>query len=83
MIIFPCDLKSLFCFAAGIVIEDKNWPPFFPIIHHNIANEIPIHLQRLQYFAFATLLGIYLLYFVNVVGIFYLVFEALSFSLSC
>ncbi|MCD7467687.1 hypothetical protein HAX54_005252 [Datura stramonium] len=26
---------------AGIVLEEKNWPPFFPIIHHDIANEIP------------------------------------------
>uniref|UniRef100_A0A7N0SWN0 Secretory carrier-associated membrane protein n=1 Tax=Kalanchoe fedtschenkoi TaxID=63787 RepID=A0A7N0SWN0_KALFE len=43
---------------AGIVIEEKNWPPFFPIIHHDIANEIPIHLQRLQYVAFTTLLGL-------------------------
>ncbi|KAE8656556.1 Secretory carrier 3 isoform 2 [Hibiscus syriacus] len=33
---------------AGIVVEEKNWPPFFAIIHHDIANEIPIHLQRLQ-----------------------------------
>ncbi|KAL0442780.1 UNVERIFIED_CONTAM: Secretory carrier-associated membrane protein 1 [Sesamum latifolium] len=33
---------------AGIVLEEKNWPPFFPIIHHDIANEIPIHLQKLQ-----------------------------------
>lgn len=46
-----------FTFAAGIVIEEKNWPPFFPIIHHDIANEIPIHVQRMQYFAFASLLG--------------------------
>ncbi|XP_049413196.1 secretory carrier-associated membrane protein 3-like isoform X3 [Solanum stenotomum] len=43
---------------AGVVIEDKNWPPFFPIIHHDIANEIPIHLQKLQYVAFTTLLGL-------------------------
>ncbi|MQM03533.1 hypothetical protein Taro_036318 [Colocasia esculenta] len=43
---------------AGIVIEEKNWPPFFPLIHHDIVNEIPIHLQRLQYFAFASLLGL-------------------------
>ncbi|XP_077243263.1 secretory carrier-associated membrane protein 1-like isoform X1 [Tasmannia lanceolata] len=43
---------------AGIVIEEKNWPAFFPIIHHDIANDIPIHLQRLQYFAFASLLGL-------------------------
>ncbi|KAE8708888.1 Secretory carrier 3 isoform 2 [Hibiscus syriacus] len=33
---------------AGIVLEEKNWPPFFPIIHHDIANDIPVHLQRLQ-----------------------------------
>ncbi|XP_039059014.1 secretory carrier-associated membrane protein 3-like [Hibiscus syriacus] len=33
---------------AGIIVEEKNWPPFFPIIHHDIASEIPIHLQRLQ-----------------------------------
>ncbi|KAL6538249.1 Secretory carrier-associated membrane protein 3 [Orobanche gracilis] len=33
---------------SGIVIEEKNWPPFFPIIHHDIATEIPIHLQRLH-----------------------------------
>ncbi|KAA8524457.1 hypothetical protein F0562_010880 [Nyssa sinensis] len=43
---------------AGIVIEEKNWPWFFPIIHHDIANEIPIHLQKLQYVAFTTLLGL-------------------------
>ncbi|KAJ6952746.1 hypothetical protein NC653_041776 [Populus alba x Populus x berolinensis] len=42
---------------AGIVIEDKNWPPFFPIIHHDIGNEIPIHLQKIQYVAFTTFLG--------------------------
>ncbi|OWM91281.1 hypothetical protein CDL15_Pgr000225 [Punica granatum] len=43
---------------AGIVLEEKNWPPFFPIIHHDIANEIPVHLQRIQYVAFATFLGV-------------------------
>ncbi|CAI0549900.1 unnamed protein product, partial [Linum tenue] len=43
---------------AGIVIEENNFPPFFPLIHHDIANEIPIHLQRIQYVAFTTLLGI-------------------------
>ncbi|KVI00963.1 SCAMP-like protein [Cynara cardunculus var. scolymus] len=42
---------------AGIVLEEKNWPPFFPIIHHDIANEIPIHLQKLQYVAFTTYLA--------------------------
>ncbi|CAI0460923.1 unnamed protein product, partial [Linum tenue] len=44
---------------AGIVIEENNFPPFFPLIHHDIANEIPIHLQRIQYVAFTTLLGMH------------------------
>ncbi|XP_073309129.1 secretory carrier-associated membrane protein 1-like isoform X1 [Primulina huaijiensis] len=43
---------------SGVVIEEKNWPPFFPIIHNDIANEIPIHLQKLQYVAFTSLLGL-------------------------
>ena len=56
---FPCNYNVNFfsCFAAGVVIEEKNWPPFFPLIHHDIANEIPIHLQRVQYVAFTTYLG--------------------------
>ncbi|KAK1388919.1 Secretory carrier-associated membrane protein [Heracleum sosnowskyi] len=45
---------------AGIVIEEKNWPPLYPIIHHDITNEIPVHLQKLQYVAFATYLGLVL-----------------------
>ncbi|OAY63216.1 Secretory carrier-associated membrane protein 1, partial [Ananas comosus] len=56
-------------FAAGIVIEEKNWPPFFPIIHHDIANEIPIHVQRMQYFAFASLLGLVLCLFWNIIAV--------------
>ncbi|OIV94424.1 hypothetical protein TanjilG_25486 [Lupinus angustifolius] len=43
---------------ADVPVDDKNWPPFFPIIHHDIANEIPVHAQRLQYSAFASWLGI-------------------------
>jgi hypothetical protein len=39
------------------VLEEKNWPPFFPIIHNDIGNEIPVHLQRTLYVAFASLLG--------------------------
>ncbi|KAF6163193.1 hypothetical protein GIB67_025057 [Kingdonia uniflora] len=54
---------------AGIVIEEKNWPPFLPIIHHDIANEIPIHLQRLQYAAFTTLLGLVVCLFWNVIAV--------------
>ncbi|TKY59329.1 putative secretory carrier-associated membrane protein 1 [Spatholobus suberectus] len=54
---------------AGIVLEEKNWPPFFPIIHHDIANEIPIHLQKLQYVAFTTLLGLMLCLLWNVIAV--------------
>ncbi|KAJ7946922.1 Secretory carrier-associated membrane protein [Quillaja saponaria] len=54
---------------AGIVLEEKNWPPFFPIIHHDIANEIPIHLQKLQYVAFTTLLGLVLCLLWNLVAV--------------
>ncbi|XP_020692091.1 secretory carrier-associated membrane protein 2 [Dendrobium catenatum] len=53
---------------AGIVIEVKNWPAFFPIIHHDIANEIPIHLQRMQYFAFASLLGLTMCLIWNIIA---------------
>nr|CAB3450774.1 unnamed protein product [Digitaria exilis] len=44
--------------SAGVPMEDKNWPPFFPIIHQDIANEIPANAQKLQYLAFASWLGI-------------------------
>ncbi|URD86483.1 hypothetical protein MUK42_33042 [Musa troglodytarum] len=40
---------------------------FFPIIHHDIASEIPVHLQRLQYLAFASLLGLTACLFWNVI----------------
>ncbi|CAM0906304.1 unnamed protein product [Alopecurus aequalis] len=54
---------------AGIVIEEKNWPPFLPLIHHDITNEIPTHLQRMQYFAFASFLGLVLCLFWNVIAV--------------
>lgn len=54
---------------AGIPADDRNWPPFFPIIHHDIANEIPVHAQRLQYLAFASWLGIVLCLVFNVVAV--------------
>ncbi|KAL3652807.1 Secretory carrier-associated membrane protein 5 [Castilleja foliolosa] len=54
---------------AGVPVNDKNWPPFFPIIHHDIANEIPVHAQRLQYLAFASWLGIVLCLVFNVIAI--------------
>ncbi|XP_010268786.1 PREDICTED: secretory carrier-associated membrane protein 3-like [Nelumbo nucifera] len=54
---------------AGIVIEEKNWPPFFPLIHHDIANEIPLHLQKLQYVAFTSLLGLFACLLWNIVAV--------------
>ncbi|CAA3026258.1 secretory carrier-associated membrane 2-like [Olea europaea subsp. europaea] len=54
---------------AGIVLEEKNWPPFFPIIHHDIANEIPIHLQKMQYVAFTTFLGLIACLLWNVIAV--------------
>jgi hypothetical protein len=45
--------------AAGVPMEEKNWPPFFPLIHHDIANEIPANVQKLQYLAFASWLGMF------------------------
>ncbi|KAJ6725064.1 SECRETORY CARRIER-ASSOCIATED MEMBRANE PROTEIN SCAMP [Salix viminalis] len=54
---------------AGIVLEEKNWPPFFPIIHHDIANEIPVHLQKIQYVAFTTFLGMAFCLFWNVISV--------------
>ncbi|KQK14330.1 hypothetical protein BRADI_1g15486v3 [Brachypodium distachyon] len=50
---------------AGVLIEPKNWPPFFPVIHVDISNDIPVHLQRLQYVAFASLLGLIICLFWN------------------
>ncbi|CAN6168451.1 unnamed protein product [Urochloa humidicola] len=54
---------------AGIVIEEKNWPPFLPLIHHDITNEIPSHLQRMQYVAFASFLGLVCCLFWNVIAV--------------
>jgi hypothetical protein len=51
-------LNAFIC-AAGVTVEVKNWPPFFPIIHHDITNEIPIYVQKLQYTEFASWLGIF------------------------
>ena len=43
--------------AAGILIEHKNWPPLVPILHHDIANDIPSHLRSLMYWAYGSWLG--------------------------
>ncbi|XP_062222335.1 secretory carrier-associated membrane protein 5-like [Phragmites australis] len=55
--------------SSGVPTEDKNWPPFFPIIHHDIANEIPPNAQKLQYLAFASWLGIVLCLFWNFIAV--------------
>ncbi|XP_044466192.1 secretory carrier-associated membrane protein 4-like [Mangifera indica] len=55
--------------AGDIPTDDRNWPPFFPIIHHDISKEIPVHAQRLQYLAFASWLGIVLCLVFNVVAV--------------
>lgn len=56
---FAVFLNCLFIYfiSAAVPNDNRNWPPFFPIIHHDIANEIPVHAQRLQYLAFASWLG--------------------------
>ncbi|XP_070039161.1 secretory carrier-associated membrane protein 1-like [Nicotiana tomentosiformis] len=80
---YQCHEYSLICFLdaqelgrreeatarVGIVIEEKNWPPFFPIIHHDIANEIPIHLQKLQYAAFTAFLGLFVCLLWNIIAL--------------
>ncbi|XP_028058060.1 secretory carrier-associated membrane protein 4-like [Camellia sinensis] len=53
--------------SAGVPSDDKNCPPCFPIIHHDIGNEIPVHAQKLQYLAFASWLGIVLCLVFNVI----------------
>ncbi|KAL1532229.1 Secretory carrier-associated membrane protein 5 [Salvia divinorum] len=54
---------------VAVPVDDRNWPPFFPIIHHDIANEIPVHAHKLQYLAFASWLGIVLCLIFNVVAV--------------
>ncbi|KAK8547480.1 hypothetical protein V6N12_031617 [Hibiscus sabdariffa] len=54
---------------AGVFLDVKNWPAFFPIMHHDIANEIPDYLHRMQYVAFATFLGLALCLFWNVISV--------------
>ncbi|CAD6265594.1 unnamed protein product [Miscanthus lutarioriparius] len=38
---------------------EENWPPFFPIIDRDIANEIPANVQKLQYLVFCKLAWFY------------------------
>ncbi|XP_039026883.1 secretory carrier-associated membrane protein 1-like [Hibiscus syriacus] len=62
-------LKEEALAQSRVEIEEKIWPPFFPIIHHNISKEIPIHLQHMQYVAFTTLLGLLLCLTWNVIAV--------------
>lgn len=55
--------------AAGVPADDRNWPPFFPLIHHDIANEIPVHAQKLQYMAFASWLGLVICLVYNIIAV--------------
>ncbi|GJW16737.1 secretory carrier-associated membrane protein 1 [Tanacetum coccineum] len=54
---------------SGIIIEEKNWPPFYPMIHNDIANEIPIHLQKTLYVAFGSWLGLMLCLVWNLIAV--------------
>uniref|UniRef100_A0A0D6R0E1 Secretory carrier-associated membrane protein n=1 Tax=Araucaria cunninghamii TaxID=56994 RepID=A0A0D6R0E1_ARACU len=54
---------------SGVVIQEKNWPPFFPIIHNDIARDIPPYAQRLMYIAFASWLGMVLCLVWNVIAV--------------
>lgn len=54
---------------TGFVIKEKNWPPFFPIIHNDIAREIPSGAQRLMYVAFASWLGMVLCLVWNAIAV--------------
>lgn len=54
---------------AGVHLELKNWPPFAPIIHHDITNDIPVYLRKLMYTAFASYLGAVLCLLYNLIAV--------------
>eukprot|EP00271_Cylindrocystis_brebissonii_P011289 TRINITY_DN2842_c0_g1_i2.p1 TRINITY_DN2842_c0_g1~~TRINITY_DN2842_c0_g1_i2.p1 ORF type:complete len:253 (+),score=30.33 TRINITY_DN2842_c0_g1_i2:82-840(+) len=63
---FPC----CFCLLASVLgIDVKNWPPFFPILHHDIANDIPLHLQSVMRAAYWSWLGIMFCLVFNIAGV--------------
>ena len=43
--------------TAALGIQTKNWPPFFPLIRNNIAEDCPEHTQSIMYFGYYTWLG--------------------------
>ncbi|XP_050383630.1 secretory carrier-associated membrane protein 2-like [Argentina anserina] len=40
--------------SGGVISDEKNFPAFWPIIHHDIPNDIPVHLQKIMYVGFTT-----------------------------
>jgi uncharacterized membrane protein len=56
---------SLIICVLLLLLDAAGGPPFFPIIHHDIANEIPANVQRLQYLAFASWLGMFAFYCIS------------------
>eukprot|EP00270_Netrium_digitus_P002250 TRINITY_DN1253_c1_g1_i1.p1 TRINITY_DN1253_c1_g1~~TRINITY_DN1253_c1_g1_i1.p1 ORF type:complete len:271 (-),score=52.01 TRINITY_DN1253_c1_g1_i1:239-1051(-) len=52
---------------AALGIQIKNWPSCYPIIHHDIANDIPYECQGLMYAAFLSWLGVHICLLANVV----------------
>ncbi|PRQ28823.1 hypothetical protein RchiOBHm_Chr5g0007151 [Rosa chinensis] len=64
-----CKTERGCCSTSWNCSGGKNWPPFFPLIHNDIANEIPIHLQRVMYVAFTTWLGIVACLFWNIIAV--------------
>ncbi|CAI7887400.1 unnamed protein product [Closterium sp. NIES-54] len=54
---------------ASLGIQRNNFPPFFPLIQHDISADIPAHVQYMQYPAFASWLGIILCLVFNLVAV--------------
>ncbi|CAI5469946.1 unnamed protein product [Closterium sp. Yama58-4] len=54
---------------ASLGIQRNNFPPFFPLIQHDISADIPSHVQYMQYPAFASWLGIILCLVFNLVAV--------------
>lgn len=45
------------CMSAAVGVMKANWPPFLPIIRHDIRADIPEYLRALQRTAFFTWMG--------------------------
>lgn len=54
---------------ASLGIVSKNWPPCFPLIRHNIREDIPEHLQGIMFLGYYIWLGTMLSLLYNVVPI--------------